>query len=573
MMAIARHTTKPSTTIDYKELVLAMPRRLWTWSLTPTGVIFWIGLAIALFKLLCSYLNPDVPYTSDAVIWQNALLSWKPFHHQLYYADGGASYIAKVPIYWLVSLVLSPGPHAMLAGAVVLVIMNYLLVFYAIIYFMRQMGIMQSYKTLLPLLWLSSFGIALVQYFMGDSLHNVEIGFILLLFVIAHKAYAGAFDRLSLLKQSIIFVLTGMLGGLMIVDDHYFLSFGIGPVALALLLGLLIRLPKWRRLLLLLVTTGWIYICSDIVEKIATKSGMFFIKNGVSGTALPNIVPYSSLYTSIANTAHSILIMFGADFFGEPIAVFASLVAGVNAIIVLVIFFTLKLPWQQDDTKKRETLRFEPQFISAVFIFCLLTYTLTTVSDLTTNTYYYLLILPYLAMFLLIMLGARLPRIGNVLLNILLIVGTVLNIGSGLISLKDSSHIADIYTNNRNYSLISYLQKHHLTKGYAPYGDANIDSYLSKGSIDMFPYACAGTNLIPFKWLFNDSLQAKPANNSFILVDTAYPQAGSCTENALIQQLGSPQQVLQLPPYTIYAYNHDVSPTIVKDGQGFAPPY
>src|ERR1035441_10405119 len=114
-------------------------RRFTNWSTSTVGSIFWICIAILLVTLAATYHLR--PYTSDDVIWQNALLSWRPFHGSVYFGDGTASYIAKVPIYWILSHFLSPGRRVLLAAGVTFSVGNFILLYWSSIYFLKKWGV------------------------------------------------------------------------------------------------------------------------------------------------------------------------------------------------------------------------------------------------------------------------------------------------------------------------------------------------------------------------------------------------------------------------------------------------
>jgi hypothetical protein len=533
--------------------------RLKAWSISPIGSTFWACTVLLLVTIVSTYRLR--PYTSDDVIWQNALLSWRPFHHPIYYGDGTASYIAKVPLYWLLLHFFSPGRRTLLAEGMIFSIGNFVLIYWASIYFLKKWGIKLTRISLLPFVWLASFGYALTQLFLSTNMHNIEVGVIFAILAVASKIYSGEVLPLKNWLHRILSLVGCLFVGTMLVDDQYLFYFCIFPLILMIIYLWLKRMSSrtlLAQLSALIILSAIFYKAIRILLSVAS------IKL-TAGTAQAQFVNINSLISSFTNTTHGLFIIFGADFWDRIIGSFTTLVTLVNAILlVCVMVYVVKTIRSKDATSIN---RIEPAFFSFIFVLVFGIYTFSNLS-INISTYRYLVLLPFISALLLAVYLAGLKKSSQRILAIILIVAIVFNVISSIAGIKYQGLVAEPFNdgnpnnaNALNLRIIYILNAYNLHKGYSGYWDANINSYLSDGSINLLPTICNANDTYKFDWLLNANQYKKPASKTFYLYDPGQQAAHfTCSIHEMLKQFGRTTEILQVP-YTrdvIYVYNYDI---------------
>ena len=122
---------------------------------------------------------------------------------------------------------------------------------------------------------------------------------------------------------------------------------------------------------------------------------------------------------------------------------------------------------------------------------------------------------------------------------------------------KQSGAIDNI-KNNSNFSLIATVNHLNLSKGYAPYWDGNINTYLSKGSVHFLPIICSADRTIFMNYLVDASQYKTPVARSFYLVDSDLKFPPTCSDTAILKQFGDPAKVVKVGNITILIYDYDL---------------
>jgi len=546
---------------DLQHKLTAMPKRALAWSTTPVGVVFYVCIVLSLTSLLAAY--HIRAFTSDDVVWQNALLSWRPFHNATYISDGTASYIAKVPIYWILLHIFSPGRHLLLATAALFSVGNFVLFYWSALYFLKKWGVALNWQNLVPFMWLSSFGFGLTTLYLAINLHNIEIGIMFAFITLTAKIYHQEFRPFSSRKNVILSVIgTGLLGT-MIVSDHYFFYFLIIPIVLFTVYAWLRDTITHRLVIELLVLLAMSAAWSKVVEKLAIASGITLL-TGVNGI----FVTTQTIGSGIEVATQGLFTMFGGDIWGREVSALPTDITLVNAAaLVAVIALVLHLVKRRLVKVRGETIFLGPDFFSALFIF---TFALYVVSGLAVDdsTYRYFIMLPFIAALLLPIALARLGNRARLGLTILLIASALCSLFGSIAGVKNPAYAGEPYpnpnlnrANSQNIAVAQTLETLGLQKGYSGYWDANITSYLSGGKATVLQTTCGAEGTTnKFYWLVNTATFSKPASRSFYVYDPAGVSEGfTCTMPQMAAQFGQPQREILVGSDTILVYNYDIT--------------
>lgn len=536
----------------------------------PITIIFACCLVLCTAIFLASFHMRA--YNSDDVVWQNALLYWRPFHHQLYYADAGATYLAKLPVYWLISLVMSPGRGALMVAGLFFTLVNFTAIYFSTIYLLRRAGLRATWLTLLPFVWLASFGYGITSLFVAPNLHNVEVSSIFVTFAILVKIYS---DRVSFTRSfgaAAWAVVFAFFMGLMIANDHYYLFVCTIPAFAFVTSASLLKLPMKRQNVQVFILLVASLLAVKIIDVIATKSGIVLVP-GTGSAAVQQLIGFDGLLSSIIAALHGLLIIFGADFWGRPISQALVYVGLINTMLLIVIVgYGIRLS-KTLTTRLRANkvvpLRTSiPSLLWAVMLCVFLMFVVTTTAQQAADPYHYLIVVPFFAVPLLCWLCAT--RNVNRYLYVILGIAVVLNTGTALLGVLKPELINEPYgkpygitvANDQPYNmrLIAYLKANDLTKGFGGYADSNINSYLSKGEVDIIPTGCAINVPQVARFLFAESQLARPAAKTFYLYNpSAFPFPDDCTPSQAEAVIGKPTEILYSQGDTILVYPYDLT--------------
>lgn len=540
--------------------------RLLYWALGPVGLIGIISLVVLVINFYFTYRVR--PYDSDDVIMQNALLYWKPFDHITYFADAGASYIDRIPLYWLVGRVISPGRHALFVDGIILAVGNFALFYWSTIYLLKKAGLRLTYLTLLPILWLSSFGYVVAELFVATSMHNVEVGVILATCALITKIYYGEFHPLASPKALFLTILCALVLGCTVVGDRYVVYYGLLPILVYAAVGFLYKQRSVirKRIGILSGVIVLAFVFAAIIQLILAKSGVDFM-SGV-GARTPQFVTYNLFFTNVEGTIYNLFIVFGADFWGGNVVSVATIGAILNGVLLFLTLRAAILYFRPATIERSKTDRGMPiQLMAILFLWCIF---ILTISSLGGNgTYHYFVLLPFVGVLLLINFLATTHGAKLRLAAILLLVATVLNFGVNYYNaMVPSSISSNVFSgldqaNGRDNDIAHILEAHGLTddaKGYSNYWQANITSYLSGGKLDILPVLCSDSGqTVVYKWLMTSSQLTRPVAKTFFLFDTSYQDAPNCPTSDVNTQYGAPAQVFNADGTIVYVYNRNIT--------------
>jgi hypothetical protein len=556
--------TKPQKNISRK----ISWQSLWRRSTSPTSIALWVSLVLLLVSFYFSY--HVRAYNSDDVIWQNTLLFWKPFHHMTYYGDAGASYIGKIPLYWFIGLFFKPGRRTLFIEGALFVVGNFLLFYWASLYFLRKAKIRLTYYTLLPFIWLASFGYAVSQLFVETSMHNIEVGVIFVACMYAAKIYNGDFWPFKSWLVGVASLIGCLILGIAIVDDRYIIYFGLLPLIVFLLVSLLWQTDKQIRkrigtaCLALFVSL----VFAVVVKAVLTKSGIDF-QNG-TGAQAPQLISYAELYPNISATFYFILLIFGGDFWQRNVLSVITAGTLLNSFLLLVIVRSIR-----DSVNKKFITRYKKDelsyelFFGLLFIWSVLLFCLSSIGG-ADATYHYFIILPFIGTLLMCGFIAPLSTIAKRMFVVVIIAAIAFNMVTSFSNAKQPTTTSgSLYVdstneaNSRDYDIMNVLEANNLTKGYTGYWNANITTYLSQGRVDTMPILCnAAGRTVVFHWLFSNAQRTRTAHRSFYMLDPDHPAPYTCDLAAVRVQLGNPQKIVNVDNAIIYIYNYDITSRI-----------
>lgn len=520
---------------------------------TPQGKVFVVGLVLVLANLAVTHRIR--PYNSDDVSWQTTLLHWRPFEGSTVYF-GSDPFILKVPIYLLLSMVFSPGRQLLFLTSALFAVINFTLFYFSALYLLRKFRVRINYLTLMPFVWLASLGYYFAQLFLNPNVRNAELGVMFAFYALVLKVYLKEWDLTGTPWRRAAGILIAVAVGLFIYNDLYFLYFGVAPMVL-FLAYLWLRRPEARRQT---VVIGLGLVISFLGAKAASMltdaAGIHTIVS--ADTAF---IGFEKLLPNMFDTLRSLQIVFQADFWGRAVLKLTTFSLLCNAAILGSTIYIFHSSLRRKLAGNRNILsgHLLVNYLGLLFFAALAIYLFSTVS-VNTETYRYLVILPMIAAIGLAYTISALPQSQAAVLTLLLFTASMLNLVFFALERKAlSARVAPNRANSENFLVINEIKKRGLTKGYAEFWDANINTYLSKGEITFLPTVCAGIEPVNFRWLVAEKEIVKPAERTFYLADPQYYDVqGSCKPDNVAARFGEPAERFKVNNKLVYVYNRDI---------------
>jgi hypothetical protein len=114
--------------------------------------------------------------------------------------------------------------------------------------------------------------------------------------------------------------------------------------------------------------------------------------------------------------------------------------------------------------------------------------------------------------------------------------------------------------NAHHQAIVQSMRRYGLTKGYADYWGADINTYLSGNSIEFIAAKCRADGVHTYRWNMDDRVIHQPATRTFYLVDKASQQSDSCTVAMVERQLGTPAETIAIDSQALLLiYNDDIT--------------
>jgi hypothetical protein len=359
-------------------------------------------------------------------------------------------------------------------------------------------------------------------------------------------------------------MLLAVIVGILIFSDPFILYFFIGPLlAWAFYLWTQAKVSS-RQITALLVFFALGLIVSKITALLFGHMGFRM------ATEYPiQFIDFEKFANNIQIGINALLSIFNANFFGRnPFS--------ITAITTLINFSILAFLIQRllSYRNQMKSILMKPNqdkwiaFFVLLFAFTLLLYIFSTVSVGTAQTYRYLITCVLIAPILLAYISVHRP---SRIITPLLIIAIVFNLSvsaflldSFLMEGSSDSRVVGQTTfkankaNSLNYKLITALKKEGVTKGYANYWEAGINTYLSRGAVEVLPVDCEFNNTKPLKWLVDLKRYEVPTKKTAILLDPHIESQAMCTYDQIITQFGTPSHELKEYNISILVYDYDI---------------
>jgi hypothetical protein len=111
--------------------------------------------------------------------------------------------------------------------------------------------------------------------------------------------------------------------------------------------------------------------------------------------------------------------------------------------------------------------------------------------------------------------------------------------------------------NADNLAVVDAVRASGITKGYAAYWAADINTYLADDRADVVPVRCYYDSLRFYHWLTDDAILRKPTARSFYLFEPG--NRWTCGHDAVVRQFGPPAQELAVDGVTsLMVYDYDI---------------
>jgi hypothetical protein len=518
----------------------------------PAAVILALSFAALLLNLYVAVHYR--PFNSDDVSWQNILLSWRPWNGHTVYLGGSDNFILKLPFFWIFGHFLGAGRKVLFAESAFFALLEFTLFYLSSMYFLSKFKIKKTYQNLLPFLWLASFGYAFAFMYLNPILRNFEIGLSFVYFVLAAKLYYEEINW-SLWWTRLGALIASMLSGALIYNDPYFLYYTLIPIFLLFLILFVVKKVSGRQLAAVVGFLAASAIFMKITSALASGMGIKLIFS-----ESVQFVSFDKLAFNIETVIHEILILFGADFFGQKAASLVAIVAFINLAIVVYIFtkiFKLKRAVRDLDEKHAKSL-----WLIFFGSLSLLVVIVGMLSNLTINIldYRYLVMLAFSATLFLAMLLNDLPKLFRKVLSVLLILAIIGNVAIYTTVAKNPPFGVPRgnIKNAQNEYITDVVKSLHLTKGYTAYWEGNINTYFAKGTTQFLPIHCIAGKTKPFPFLLDGSRFDMPASKSFYMIDPSHSDSSTCSLIQVLQEFGPPQSVVHAGPDVLFIYNYDI---------------
>ncbi len=517
-------------------------------------------LIISLFLLACNilFIGYFRPFNSDDIYWQQVVRTWVPFSGEIMYTGADNTYTSKMPFFYIMEHLFGASRYLAIFETFLLTAFAFTSAYVTALYFLKKLKVKVTYVTLLPFLWLSTFGYAMVDNYLNVNWRTADMGISFLTYLAVAAITFGDLKPLNSIRSKILSIAALVIIGATVASDPYFIYFTIIPIiVMAIVLYFYKRIQRRE---LILITGGAILsvIISKIIESILSIAGVVVVTSPPSA-----FVDFSNIVTNIVASLNGLLILYGADFFGMPTE---ALVAGLmlNALLLISIVVlsirTLKGVIKGKDERPR-LIKLWIAFFAFIPIFIFLVYTPSTLALVSNYRFFMLFVFASIVLLTLFISGLR-NKNWKTILALLLILASVFNLGYTTLlrerSILGYPLVAANKSNSLNYELINTMESKGIAKGYTTFWQGNINTYLSEGRITSLAVICIDGVTIPFRWNVDAALYDRPAERTFYLHDPSFVTPATCTLEQVKTQFGEPAESVQVQDKTFLIYDYDI---------------
>jgi len=527
---------------------------------SPSAVIFLIAIAILLLQIM--FIGKVRPFNSDDLYWQLVVRHWTPFNGDIFYFGTKDIFLHQAPFFAVMEHLFEPSRKLLVAEVAILTIGAFSLAYASTLYFLQKLKLTPTYLTLLPFVWLASFGFPMVENYLNADWRTFQIGLSLATFALVAAYLFGDIHPFRNIWTKILTVLTLAYIGITIYSDPYYIFFTIAPLALFILILFMLKKIDRRQLFTVLGGVAISMIFAKICSILFEMAGATIVFDTPSA-----FVGFDDILKNTVSSVHGLLILYGADFFGRP--AFNTGTAGAMLNSALLGFILYKAFGLRHAVKRpgvfRQTI---PQlwvvFFAGLMAIIFLVYTSSSLVAVENYRFYILFAYCSITLLVIILSAARNAQM-KVIVGALLIAATLFNVAT--VSLTDSVRtrkgVAGNIGNALNYDLIKTIKKEGIQKGYASYWQANVNTYFANNEVTFLPSLCTTEGkTIEFRWLIEEGLFERKTDKSFYLIDPDIPAPPICTQEQLVKQFGAPSKVVKVSNKSILVYDYDIATKI-----------
>jgi hypothetical protein len=271
-------------------------------------------------------------------------------------------------------------------------------------------------------------------------------------------------------------------------------------------------------------------------------AGGFYMRPPKNGLGL---APLSTLATHAWETGYNLLILFGADFFGQDTVVSVVLaVLHLTGVALALWGLLIGLSGFFGRAADRVT-----QVLVASTVIILAAGLFGNYMSEVVGAHEIVTVLPFCAV-----LAGRLLGDGLVKLRLVPLLAVGLACYLGALAYNDTQPVqAPLHVD-----LANWLEAHHLTTGLAPYWESNITSLDSGGRVRLAPLKPGGASANPYE---SDSAWYNPAVSraNFVVTVSAPPSDAALVTPADVRaQFGPPARTYHFEEYTVMVYDYNL---------------
>lgn len=529
-----------------------------------------VGLTLLFSLVLLSaslyFAHKTRSYNSDDVSWQVILRTFNPTSQDNAIALGSSNnHWSKLPFFWLTENIFDSGRKLLFLQSYVLAVSSFVLYYSSAVYFLKRLKVEMTFRNLLPIAWLGSFGFAYAELYLNPIWRGFELGLCFAMIALVAMYIRNELHPFKNLLTKSLFVIGASLLGVILFSDISLVYFFVGPL-LAWVAWLRIKgVIGDKKLAGLLLFLGISYVTSKI-------SGLIFAKQGLKmAVEYPvQFIDFGGLLNNILIGVHGILAIFGADLSGKYPFSLVAIGALVNLVLIAWLVGTiLKNRASLKKSFLRPTLDSSlVAFLIALPVFVFSLYVLSTVSVNTVTTYRYLIVVALAAPILLAYYLAKRP---NNIVTLLVIVSIALNLTSSVFfnsrflvrgtidnMVAGQQSNTENASNSLNFRIIDRLKDAGTQKAYANYWQAGINTYLSNGDVEVLPVTCEHRKTITFQWLVDSRRFSVLSDKTALILDPDVSSPAMCSYKSIVKQFGTPSRELKDGNKRILVYDYDL---------------
>lgn len=486
-------------------------------------------------------------YSSDDVSWQTILLTWRPFSGQKAYVGAKDNFLVNVPFILFFDHIFKLGRTQLLVEAIFFALLNFILFYFAALYFLKKAKVTLNYFSLFPFIMLASFASGLASMFLNTNWRDYEVGVSFVFYMLAAKYYFDEIKLFASLKSIILTIIALCIGSLFTYSDPYFFYFTLLPIiGFFIVLYALKRISKYKMLVIVVFSFGAL-LTARVLTSILARVGLLAPRGSLSRTSLHNLPRTLNLVLQGLkdifglNSYHSIIFILLGGF-----TIFA-----VTIILGLTLFGHKIYATSQ---KIIETKVWE-RFFGLVTLYVLLAYIAS--DNGTPGSDRYLFLIVYLLTLLILINISRMRKIVRLSVTAvisLIVIANTLTLANQALNSGTRTKLV----NTKNYQIIAVIKTLGLNKGYAEYWDGDINTYLSGDTINFLPVTCHEGKTQPLPLLVNGGSFTKKSGTTFFVIDPTHNNPSICSESQVVAQFGQPEKRIHVTNKLILVYGYDL---------------